>query len=139
MMTSQAIKEHKGTIVRIELLEPKVDNPRVGKKLVLENQFEHPFSRRIEVCSEELGQIQYEQACSPAIAAILANGNLRFGVCNMSDTNRFEVCPARGAKLELKLGSEVKEVDYVVFYNLLSSKEIEIIDYGEAWQQKKAA
>jgi len=123
--------ESKGTVVRVELLDAKSGNPRIGKRLLVENQFDHPFSRRVEVDSDDLGFIEYGKPSSSGVTDILANGNIRFGVCNIGDVNRFEICRARGAALELKIGSEVRDVEYVVFYNFMDAKNIEIIDYGE--------
>jgi|GEM_PF-5982498 len=118
------------TIVRVELAEPTEHDRMIGKRLIIENQFEHWGSERVEAGPEELGLVEYGKQCSTAITAILANGNIRMGVCNIGDTARLEIVPARYAQLELKLGSEVIPIDHVTVLPQTTG-EIWIYDYGE--------
>ncbi|MDD2943899.1 MAG: hypothetical protein PHC51_13145 [bacterium] len=120
------------TTVRIELAKESDCSLHRGTALIVENQFESGLTqKRIKVTPKDLGEIERGKPSSSAISDIIANGNIRFGVCNIGDTNRFEIIPARGAKLELKLGERLVDASYVVFNTCQTSETVEIIDHGE--------
>lgn len=126
LIKSRATKSN-GTTVRIELDEIDSNNERVGKTLIIENQFKHHSSKRLEIKPSELGFIEFGKPSSSAVFNILSNGNIRLGMCNIEDYNRFEIVPARGAKLELKIADKIEEVNYVVFYNFPREDKFELL------------
>lgn len=126
LIKSRATKSN-GTTVRIELDEIDSNNERVGKTLIIENQFKHHSSKRLEIKPSELGFIEFGKPSSSAVFNILSNGNIRLGMCNIEDYNRFEIVPARGAKLELKIADKIEEVNNIVFYNFPREDKFELI------------
>lgn len=128
IIKSKSVKS-KGTTVRVELqdLYSKSKYERKGKKLIIEDQFNHHSSKRFEIRPNDLGFIEFGKPSSEAVSNILSNGNIRFGMCNIGDTNRYEIVPARGAKLVLKIAKKIGYVDYVVFYNFPREDKFELL------------
>jgi len=85
------------------------------------------LAKRLEIKSRELGLAEFGKSSSPAVSNILANGNIRLGMCEIGDTNRYEIVPARGAKLELKIRDKVEFVNYVAFDNQPYINEFELL------------
>jgi len=124
------------TKVRVELIDILDENQETGKKLLIDNGIVGRGYKQIEVTAEALGYVKPDEPCSAAISKIVSNGNIRFGVCDVEDTNRFEITPARYAKLEFKMGDEVKPVTHIVFKNFLDTGNIEIVECGENFRNQ---